>query len=62
MAKEYAMYHGDEFIAIGTTKELAKLLKVKTRTIQFYRTTAYQKRTSGKGFIFVDLGEEQLES
>lgn len=62
MAKEYALYHDDDFIAIGTTKELAKLLKVKTRTIQFYRTTAYQKRTSGKGFIFVDLGEEQLES
>lgn len=62
MAKEYAMYHGDKFIAIGTTKELAKLLKVKTRTIQFYRTTAYQKRTAGKGFIFVDLGEEHLES
>lgn len=56
------MYHGDEFIAIGTTKELAQLLKVKTRTIQFYRTTAYKKRTAGKGFIFVELGEEQLES
>lgn len=53
------MYNGDKFIAIGTTKELADLLKVKTKTIQFYRTKAYQRRACGKGYIFVDLGEQE---
>lgn len=44
MEKEYAVYHDDEFIGIGTTKELSELMNVMPRTILFYRTNAYQKR------------------
>lgn len=41
---EYAVYKGDEFLGIGTAKELAEILKVKVETIKFYSTTSYQKR------------------
>ena len=42
--KEYALYKGEECLAIGTIKELAKRLKVKERTIYFYTTPTYKKR------------------
>lgn len=42
--KEYAIYKGEECLAIGTIKELAKRLKVKERTIYFYTTPTYKKR------------------
>lgn len=40
----YALYKGDEFIDLGTIKELAKKLNVKPKTIRFYGTPSYQKR------------------
>lgn len=42
--KEYALYKGEECLAIGTIKEIAKQLKVKERTIYFYTTPTYKKR------------------
>lgn len=43
----YALYHGDTFVDLGTKKYLAELLKVSVRTITFYMTPTYQKRTGG---------------
>ena len=45
--KEYALYKGEKLLGIGTKKELAKMLGVKTSTINFYRSPAYKKRTKG---------------
>lgn len=42
--KEYAMYKGDDCIAIGTIDEIAKRLNVKVKTIKFYLTPTYKKR------------------
>ena len=42
--KEYAMYKGEECLAIGTIKEIAEKLKVKKETISFYKTPTYKKR------------------
>jgi len=39
--QEYALYHGDDFLGIGTSKDLAKLIDVKPKTLYFYRTKAY---------------------
>lgn len=44
--KIYALYRGERFLAIGTKKELAELLNVKEKTISFYATPAYKKRTN----------------
>lgn len=44
--REYALYKGDELLAIGTANELADLLQVKVKTIHFYSTPSYQKRTN----------------
>lgn len=44
--KNYALYRGEKFLGIGTKKELAELLNVKVKTISFYGTPAYKKRTN----------------
>ena len=42
--KEYALYKGEECLAIGTIKEIAKKMGVKDKTIYFYTTKTYKKR------------------
>lgn len=46
--KEYAIYKGDEFLYLGTLKECAAYLEVSERTIKFYMSKAYQKRSKTK--------------
>lgn len=40
----YALYKGDELLAMGTVPEIAKLMGVIERTIWFYGTPTYAKR------------------
>ena len=42
--KVYAIYKGDEFIDLGTKKELAERLGVKVRTIEYLLTPAYRRK------------------
>lgn len=42
--KEYALYKGDDCLAIGTIKEIAKQMNVKEETIYFYTMPAYKRR------------------
>lgn len=41
---EYAVYKGDELLAIGTKEECAEQLGVKPETILFYSYQSYQRR------------------
>lgn len=43
--KEYALYKGEKCLAIGTIKEIATQMKIKT--IHFYKTPTYKKRCKG---------------
>ncbi len=52
---DYALYHGDTFIDIGSKKYLADLLKVKENTITFYMSPTYIKRTNAKGYIVIKI-------
>ncbi|MFJ7736413.1 hypothetical protein ACIQ2D_08715 [Lysinibacillus sp. NPDC097287] len=59
MATEYALYKGDELLSIGSIRKLAEEFKVGERTIKFYMTPTYQKRTSErKGRRLVKLSED----
>ncbi|MGL4774513.1 MAG: hypothetical protein ACRC2K_13210 [Clostridium sp.] len=49
--REYAFYRGDEFVDIGTYKELSKKLGIKIETLQFYATSTYRKRMEKRGAI-----------
>lgn len=45
--KEYALYKGEECLAIGTIREIAEKMNVKKETIKFYVTPTYKKRIKG---------------
>ena len=56
----YALYKGDEVIAIGTLKELGKLLNVSPRTIFFYSTPTYRKRNKGgNSYIVIRIDDKE---
>ena len=40
----YAIYKGENILAIGTERQLARKLGVKVETIKFYRSPAYARR------------------
>lgn len=42
--KEYALYKGDEVLAIGTLDEIANVMEVKKKSIMYYGTPSYEKR------------------
>lgn len=44
--KEYALYKGEEIIAMGTKSEIAKQLGISVRSLTIYGTPSYAKRTS----------------
>lgn len=57
--KEYAYYDkNDNFIDIGTKKELAERLGVKPSTIEYYATPSKRKRTKTAGIKVIPLEEE----
>lgn len=43
--KEFALYKGDELLAIGTAEEIADKTHVSKQTILFYGYQYYRKRT-----------------
>lgn len=54
-AKEYALYKGEELIAMGTKREIAEQLGVSPSTVGYYGTPAYARRTSENGRRLVKL-------
>lgn len=42
--KEYALYKGENCLAIGTIQEIAEKMNVQYRTIYFYTTPTYKRR------------------
>lgn len=56
--KQYALYRGDEFLTIGTQKEIAEELGVKESSVRFYGSPSYRKRTDDRGLILIELEDE----
>lgn len=56
MAKvEYAIYQGDDFLDLGTAKEMAKKFNVKKETITFWASPANKRRVKNKGKVAVRI-------
>ncbi|MGB3160931.1 MAG: hypothetical protein WBA84_06750 [Carnobacterium sp.] len=57
-AKEYALYKGENMLAIGTLQEIANEMKIKLSSVRYIKTPSYQKRGTGKNrHVLVDLEE-----
>ena len=52
--KEYALYKGEELLAMGTKREIAEQLGVSASTVG-YGTPAYARRTGDNGRRLVEL-------
>lgn len=51
----YALYHGDNFIDIGTIRELATKQKIKPESMSFYRSKEYEiRQPNGYKLVRVD--------
>lgn len=57
MNKEYALYRDDEFLTIGTLKELAKYLGVSYGTIKSYKAR-YNHGSNRYNYIFIEVEYE----
>ena len=44
--KEYALYKGEELLAMGTKREIAEKLGISVRSVTCYGTPSYARRTS----------------
>lgn len=54
-AKEFALYKGEELLAMGTKCEIAEQLGVSASTIGYYGTPVYARRTSENGRRLVEI-------
>lgn len=52
----YAVYKGDEFLDLGTAKELSKKFNVKEKTIHYWSTPTNRKRNKN-GMIVIKVEE-----
>lgn len=53
--KEYALYKGEELLAMGTKREIAAQLGVSPSTIAYYGTPVYARRTTERGRRLIEL-------
>lgn len=59
MAKIYALYKGDEYIADGTLEELAEKTGKKLASLEWMLTPTAKKRAGAGSSVLVYLGEEK---
>ena len=57
--KEYALYRGDTFIDLGTTKELAEKHNITPKTIRWLATCErWKNREHKNGMIVIPIEED----
>ena len=59
--KEYAVYKGEEILAFGTAKEIAKQLNVKERTVYFWSIPSHRKRSKKNAKFAIRLEESDAK-
>ena len=57
MNKEYALYRDDEFLLIGTLKEIAKYLGVSYSSVKSYKAR-YNHGSKRYNYIFIEVEYE----
>lgn len=55
----YALYHGDDFIDLGTAEELSERNGVQADTIRYYATQKHKTtRWNGTGYVVIRIEED----
>lgn len=61
MKKIYALYKGDKFIDIGTSRELAKIMDIKIETFWFYMSKYWLDKSNYESWVIVEIKEDEDE-
>lgn len=65
MAVEYALYKGDNFLDIGTIKDLSKRYNISVKTLRWYSTPCYKNKIKNKknikSYVVVRIEDEEDE-
>ena len=65
MAVEYALYKGDNFLDIGTIKELSKRYDISVKTLRWYSTPCYKNKIKNKknikSYVVVRIEDKEDE-
>ena len=56
--KEYALYNGDEFVAVGTIKEISEMTGIKYSTIRMMKSCTKKNMEQNKGFMLIEVESE----
>lgn len=56
----YALYHGDKFIDIGSKEYLARKINVDVKTIIYYITPSWKKKSNYNSWIVIKIGESYI--
>ena len=63
MAVEYALYKGDNFLDIGTIKDLSKRYNISVKTLRWYSTPCYKNKIKNKknikSYVVVRIEDEE---
>lgn len=59
--KVYAIYKGDEFVDMGTSKELAKKFGIREESVKFFSYPTNHRRNKGKRKIAIVIDDEEGE-
>lgn len=59
MKKEYCVYKGDEFIALGTLDELSSVLGIKRESLRWMSTPSALKRSNGSRLEVYEIDEKE---
>ena len=64
--REFALYKGENVLAIGTISDIANQLEVRKDTIAYYKTQAYRRKlekrkNSNNPIILIEIEEEVME-
>lgn len=54
--KEYALYHGDELIFVGTMKEMAEFTNKRITTLYSYGNKRYENKNS---YLLITIEEDE---
>lgn len=59
--KEYALYRGDEFVDVGTLREMSERLGKNPDTLRFYGSPAHMRRSAqgGEHYELFPLEEDE---
>ena len=55
--KEYALYDGDEFVAMGTMKEIAITTNMTWSNVRHIKTNTKNNLKRNKGYLLIEVKE-----